>query len=84
MLRKVGAADAAVRSGKTSTGLMGAEIRNNTVGIVGCGKIGCATGLLFKAFGARVLGYARHGIPRQPRPALSRFHSSSCSPSPIS
>lgn len=63
VLRKVGAADAAVRSGKTSAGLMGAEIRNKTVGIVGCGKIGCATGRLFKAFGARVLGYARHEHP---------------------
>lgn len=63
VLRKVGAADAAVRSGKTSAGLMGTEIRDKTVGIVGCGKIGCATGRLFKAFGARVLGYARHEHP---------------------
>ena len=30
---------------------------------MGCGKIGCATGRLFKAFGARVLGYARHEHP---------------------
>ena len=52
VLRKVGAA-----------GLMGTEIRDKTVGIVGCGKIGCATGRLFKAFGARVLGYARHEHP---------------------
>ena len=63
VLRKVGAADAAVRSGKTSAGLMGTEIRDKTVGIVGCGKIGCATGRLFKAFGAHVLGYARHEHP---------------------
>ena len=63
VLRKVGAADAAVRSGKTSAGLMGTEIRDKTVGIVGCGKISCATGRLFKAFGARVLGYARHEHP---------------------
>ena len=63
VLRKVGAADAAVRAGKTSAGLMGTEIRGKTVGIVGCGKIGCATGRLFKAFGARVLGYARHEHP---------------------
>ena len=63
VLRKVGAADAAVRAGKTSAGLMGTEICGKTVGIVGCGKIGCATGRLFKAFGARVLGYARHEHP---------------------
>ena len=54
VLRKVGAADAAVRAGQTSAGLVGTEI---------CGKIGCATGRLFKAFGARVLGYARHEHP---------------------
>ena len=63
VLRKVGAADAAVRTGKTSAGLMGTEICRKTVGIVGCGKIGCAAGRLFKAFGARVLGYARHEHP---------------------
>ena len=63
VLRKVGAADAAVRAGQTSAGLMGTEICGKTVGIVGCGKIGCATGRLFKAFGARVLGHARHEHP---------------------
>ena len=63
VLRKVGTADAAVRAGKTSAGLVGTEICGKTVGIVGCGKIGCATGRLFKAFGARVLGYARHEHP---------------------
>lgn len=63
VLRKVGAADAAVRASKTSAGLMGREICGKTVGIVGCGKIGCATGRLFKAFGARVLGYARREHP---------------------
>ena len=63
VLRKVGAADAAVRAGKTSAGLVGTEICGKTAGIVGCGKIGCATGRLFKAFGARVLGYARHEHP---------------------
>lgn len=60
VLRKAVEADSAVRAGKTSTGLMGSEICGKTVGIVGCGKIGCAAGRLFKAFGARVLGYSRH------------------------
>ena len=63
VLRKVAAADAAVRAGKTSAGLMGTEICGKTVGLIGCGKIGCAAGRLFKAFGARVLGYARHEHP---------------------
>ena len=60
VLRRVVEADAAVRGGQTSAGLMGSEICGKTVGIVGCGKIGCAAGRLFKAFGARVLGYSRH------------------------
>lgn len=63
VLRRVVDCDAAVRAGGTSVGLMGTEICGRTVGIVGCGKIGCAAGRLFKAFGARVLGYARHEHP---------------------
>lgn len=63
VLRKVVAGDAAARSGRTSAGLVGAEIAGKTVGIVGTGHIGTATGRLFKAFGARVLGYARHENP---------------------
>ena len=60
VLRHVVPADAAVRSGGTSAGLMGREISGKTVGIVGTGHIGCAAGRLFSAFGARVLGFARH------------------------
>lgn len=60
VLRKVVPADAAVRAGATSAGLMGREVCGKTVGIVGTGHIGCAAGRLFGAFGARVLGYARH------------------------
>lgn len=60
VLRHVVPADAAVRAGGTSAGLMGREIAGKTVGIVGTGHIGCAAGRLFRAFGARVLGYARH------------------------
>lgn len=63
VLRKVVAADGAVRKGETSAGLMGTEIFGKTVGIIGCGKIGCATGRLFRALGARVLGYSRHEHP---------------------
>lgn len=60
VLRHVVPAYAAVRAGGTSAGLMGREIAGKTVGIVGTGHIGCAVGRLFRAFGARVLGYARH------------------------
>lgn len=60
VLRRVVPADAAVRAGGTSAGLVGREIAGKTVGIVGTGHIGCAAARLFRAFGARVLGYARH------------------------
>ena len=60
VLRKVVPADAVTRAGGTSAGLMGREIHGKTVGIVGVGHIGCAAGRLFRAFGAHVLGYARH------------------------
>ena len=33
------------------------EVRSCTVGILGCGKIGRTTGLLFKGLGAKVVGY---------------------------
>ena len=60
VLRRVVAADAAARAGGTSAGLVGREICGKTVGIVGTGHIGCAAARLFRAFGARVVGYARH------------------------
>lgn len=63
VLRKVAQAGAATRSGGTSAGLMGQEICGRTVGIVGTGRIGTRVGGLFKALGARVLGYARHESP---------------------
>ena len=63
VLRRVAEGDAAARDGHTSAGLMGREICGRTVGIVGCGKIGTQTAKLFRAFGARVLGYARHERP---------------------
>lgn len=60
VLRKVADGDAAARNGRTSAGLMGREISGRTVGIIGTGHIGCRAAKLFRAFGARVLGYARH------------------------
>ena len=60
VLRRVVPADAVVRAGGTSAGLVGREICGKTVGIVGTGHIGVQAARLFKAFGARVLGFARH------------------------
>lgn len=60
VLRRIGRADAAARTGKTAAGLTGREICGRTVGIVGTGRIGVRTAQLFGAFGARLLGYARH------------------------
>lgn len=59
LLRKIGDGDIAVRSGRTSAGLMGSEIGDKTVGIIGCGRIGYQTARLFQAFGAKVLAYSR-------------------------
>ena len=60
VLRRVAEGDAAARNGGTSAGLVGREIHDRTVGIVGTGHIGIQAAKLFRAFGADVLGYARH------------------------
>jgi D-3-phosphoglycerate dehydrogenase len=60
VLRRILPADQAARTGKTSAGLTGREICGRTVGIVGTGRIGTRTAQLFGAFGAKLLGYARH------------------------
>lgn len=39
--------------------IQGREIKGKTVGIVGTGKIGLQTAALFKAFGAKLIGYNR-------------------------
>lgn len=39
--------------------IQGNEIRGKTVGIIGTGKIGLKTAELFKAFGAKLVGYSR-------------------------
>ncbi len=61
VLRKINQGDKAVREGGTlaSAGLMGTELGTKTVGIIGTGRIGVMTAVLFKAFGCRVLGYSR-------------------------
>lgn len=64
LLRQIPACQQATRNGGTSQGLLGAEIAGKTVGILGTGHIGTRVAQLFLAFGARVLGYARHQNPR--------------------
>ncbi|QWT17963.1 hydroxyacid dehydrogenase [Collinsella sp. zg1085] len=64
VFRLVAAGHAAVHTGGNSTGMVGREIAGKTVGIVGTGHIGTQTGKLFAAFGAHVLGYARHENPQ--------------------
>ena len=70
VLRKVVPGDVAARTGGTSAGLMGSEISGKTVGVVGTGHIGTQVGRLFGAFGARVLGYARHENPEATRAGI--------------
>ncbi len=41
------------------SGLMGKELRNLTVGIIGTGKIGCKVARILKGFGCEILAYSR-------------------------
>lgn len=47
------------KSGKTKDGLVGNELYNKTIGIVGTGAIGRKVGEIGKAFGCKLLGYSR-------------------------
>ena len=42
---------------KVTNQMFSREVRGCTVGILGCGRIGCTTAKLFKGLGARVIGY---------------------------
>lgn len=42
---------------KVTNQMFSREVRGCTVGILGCGKIGCVTASLFKGLGAKVIGY---------------------------
>jgi D-lactate dehydrogenase len=47
-----------IREGNFSlNGLLGFELHNSTVGIIGTGKIGCITGQILHGFGCHVLAY---------------------------
>ncbi len=42
---------------KVTNQMFSREVRGCTVGIMGCGRIGCTTAKLFKGLGAKVIGY---------------------------
>ncbi len=63
LLRNISKGNEVVREGGTISGLIGNELRGKTVGIIGTGRIGVATGKLFKAFGTRVIGCSRSQNP---------------------
>lgn len=62
-LRNISACNQVVRHSGTKAGLVGHELREKTVGIVGTGDTGIRTAQLYKAFGCRVLGYSRSQRP---------------------
>lgn len=59
LYRKLSEGGIATRNGKNNAGLMGIEIRDRTLGIIGTGAIGSRVAELAKAFGAKVIGYNR-------------------------
>ena len=66
MLRNIPQMQERVRSGKTKDGLVGCELKDKTVGIIGYGKIGSRSGELFHAFGCRILACSRTVHPEYP------------------
>ena len=42
---------------KVTNQMFSREVRGCTIGILGCGRIGCTTATLFKGLGAKVIGY---------------------------
>lgn len=57
ILRNVCEANQVTRNGGTINGLVGNELKGKTVGVVGTGKIGLNTAILFKAFGCNLIGF---------------------------
>ncbi|MFD1484990.1 D-2-hydroxyacid dehydrogenase [Lacticaseibacillus baoqingensis] len=65
LLRQLGAVAAALRAGDypKATTFIGRELAQQTVGVIGAGRIGRAAIKLFAGFGARVLIYDPHPTP---------------------
>ncbi|OYW71881.1 MAG: hydroxyacid dehydrogenase [Aerococcus viridans] len=59
VFRGISKGNADIRQGDFPGPFQGLEIKGKTVGIVGTGNIGIETAKLFKAFGAKLIGYNR-------------------------
>ena len=59
VMRNMNRCDAAVRNGKTRSGLIGNEIYGKTLGIIGTGSIGTRVAEIAKAFGCNLIAYSR-------------------------
>ena len=59
LCRSISQGDKDVRKETFPGMIQGSEIRGKTVGIIGTGNIGLKTAELFKAFGAKLIGYNR-------------------------
>lgn len=68
LLRHIGAADRGIRAGQWKQ-TMGRLLGAQTVGLVGCGRIGLAVARLLQAFGATVLAYDPAYAGSEPRAA---------------
>jgi len=60
LLRRGVTADATVRAAGDNRELVGNELFNKTLGVIGCGAIGLQVARLGNAFGCQVLGYEHH------------------------
>jgi phosphoglycerate dehydrogenase-like enzyme len=60
LLRRIVSADATVRAAGDNRELIGNEMFNKTLGVIGCGAIGLQVARLGNAFGCQVLGFERH------------------------
>jgi D-3-phosphoglycerate dehydrogenase len=59
LARNINDCDKATRNNLTKEGLVGFELENKTLGIIGTGAIGCRVAELAKAFGIKVIAYSR-------------------------
>ncbi len=76
LFRKILLASTSMKEGKwEKTGLMGHELRGQTIGIVGCGRVGLQVAKFAIAFQMNVLGYSHSesGIKRAEQMGIKTF-----------
>lgn len=66
LYRRLPQVEMRAREGKTKDGLVGFEIKDKTVGIIGYGRIGRRSASLFSAFGAGLLIHSRSRVEDLP------------------